>query len=80
MVDRTPDRLYRLQEIAAKRTNRVRFLFENPSNTNNVWAAVRTLDSFGVQNVDIVMEVCEVRQILYLKQLCTFAFIIGCWI
>lgn len=31
-------------------------MFENPSNPSNVWACLRTIDSFGVQNVDMVIE------------------------
>ena len=36
------------------RTSRVRTLFESPSNYNNVFASLRTLDSFGVHHTDIV--------------------------
>lgn len=50
----TDDRKQRMRHILAQRTKNVRFVFENPSNANNVWAALRTLDSFGVQFVDIV--------------------------
>lgn len=50
----TDDRRQRMRQILAQRTNHVRFVFENPSNANNVWAALRTLDSFGVQFVDII--------------------------
>eukprot|EP01031_Cornospumella_fuschlensis_P035025 gene35024-42415_t len=32
-----------------------RFVFENPTNPNNIWAALRTLDSFGVQCADVVL-------------------------
>lgn len=50
----TDDRKQRMRHILAQRTKNVRFVFENPSNANNVWAALRTLDSFGVQFVDII--------------------------
>jgi tRNA (guanosine-2'-O-)-methyltransferase len=32
------------------------FLFENPTNPSNVWACLRSLDSFGIQHVHIVTE------------------------
>ena len=54
---RLPQRLHKLTYVAKNRTNRVKFVFENPSNTNNVWAALRTFDSFGVHEVDIIMDV-----------------------
>jgi tRNA (guanosine-2'-O-)-methyltransferase len=44
-----------LSKILSKRTNSVRFLFENPGNPNNVWATLRTLDSFGIQFIDIIL-------------------------
>jgi tRNA (guanosine-2'-O-)-methyltransferase len=44
-----------LSNILSKRTNHVRFLFENPGNPNNVWATLRTLDSFGIQFIDIIL-------------------------
>ena len=50
------DRTSRIHQVLSKRTKSVKFLFENPSNPSNVWACLRTIDSFGVQNVDIVME------------------------
>merc|ERR1712129_79410 len=34
----------------------IRFLFENPANPSNVWACLRTIDSFGIQNVDVVLD------------------------
>lgn len=46
----------RIQEVVAKRTQQTRFLFENPSNPSNVWACLRTLDSFGIQHVDVVIQ------------------------
>lgn len=50
-----PDRVEKFQEILSQRTNRIRFVFENPSNPNNIWAALRTFDSFGLQFVDIIL-------------------------
>lgn len=50
-----PRRLERIDEVLGKRTRHTRFLFENPSNPSNVWACLRTLDSFGIQNVDVIV-------------------------
>ncbi|CAM9524271.1 unnamed protein product, partial [Phaeothamnion confervicola] len=47
-------RRQRFDEVLKWRTKNVRFLFEHPDNPNNVWACLRTLDSFGVQNIDVV--------------------------
>jgi tRNA (guanosine-2'-O-)-methyltransferase len=49
------NRLRRFKEIVSLRTNRIRFIFENPNKPNNIWAALRTLDSFGIQFVDVVL-------------------------
>jgi len=46
----------RIQDVVSKRTQQTRFLFENPSNPSNVWACLRTLDSFGIQHVDVVIQ------------------------
>jgi tRNA (guanosine-2'-O-)-methyltransferase len=51
-----PDRWERIQSIFQKRTRNARFLFENPANPSNVWACLRTLDSFGIQHVDVVIQ------------------------
>ncbi|EJK49840.1 hypothetical protein THAOC_31244 [Thalassiosira oceanica] len=51
-----PRRLERIDEVLSRRTGRARFLFENPSNPSNVWACLRTLDSFGVQHADVVVD------------------------
>ena len=48
-------RLDRIDEVLGSRTRHARFLFENPSNPSNVYACLRTLDSFGVQYVDVVV-------------------------
>jgi len=50
------DRLERMESVLKKRTCHYRFLFENPSNPSNVWACLRTIDSFGIQHVNVVIE------------------------
>ncbi len=50
-----PRRLERIDEVLGARTRHARFLFENPSNPSNVYACLRTLDSFGVQYADVVV-------------------------
>ena len=50
------ERQQRLQHVLSQRTDRVHFVFESPSNANNVWAALRSFDSFGVQNSTVVIE------------------------
>lgn len=37
----TGDRMNRLHTILGRRTRHVRFVFENPSNPNNIWACLR---------------------------------------
>lgn len=49
-------RLERINDVLSKRTQNVRFLFENPANPSNVWACLRTIDSFGIQHVDLVID------------------------
>mmetsp|Transcript_30677 Transcript_30677/g.61273 ORF Transcript_30677/g.61273 Transcript_30677/m.61273 type:complete len:535 (+) Transcript_30677:97-1701(+) len=49
-------RLERIDSVLSQRTRHTRFLFENPSNPSNVWACLRTLDSFGIQYVDVVVD------------------------
>ncbi|KAG5176052.1 Alpha/beta knot methyltransferase [Tribonema minus] len=51
-----PERLGRLQDVLNKRTAHLCTVFENPSNPNNVWAALRTIDSFGIQNVHVIAD------------------------
>ena len=46
----------RIKTVLNNRTIRSKFLFENPSNPSNVWACLRTIGSFGVQNVNVIME------------------------
>ena len=50
------ERLKRVGSVLKQRTRRTKFLFENPANPSNVWACLRTIDSFGVQNVDLVID------------------------
>ena len=50
------DRLKRVSGVLKKRTKHSKFLFENPSNPSNVWACLRTIDSFGMQNVDVIID------------------------
>ena len=50
-----PRRLERIDEVLNKRTKHTRFLYENPSNPSNVFACLRTLDSFGIQYVDTIV-------------------------
>lgn len=46
----------KINEVLSQRTKRSRFLFENPGNPSNVFACLRTIDSFGIQYVDIVVD------------------------
>lgn len=48
-------RIERIDKVLSQRTRHTRFLFENPSNPSNVWACLRTLDSFGIQYVDVIV-------------------------
>ncbi|CEM03191.1 unnamed protein product [Vitrella brassicaformis CCMP3155] len=50
----SPDRLERLQTVISQRTNHCQFVFEAPTNPNNVWACLRTLDSFGIQHTSVI--------------------------
>lgn len=50
------DRVERIDTVLGQRTKRAKFLYENPSNPSNVWACLRTIDSFGVQNVDVIID------------------------
>ena len=47
-------RIAKMEKILAKRTDNIRMVFENPSNPNNCWAALRTFDTFGCQYVDVI--------------------------
>ena len=48
-------RLRRIESVLQQRTRHTTFLFENPSNPSNVYACLRTLDSFGIQYVNVVI-------------------------
>jgi tRNA (guanosine-2'-O-)-methyltransferase len=50
------NRLERIDDVLSKRTRNCRFLFENPANPSNVWACLRTIDSFGIQNIDLIVD------------------------
>jgi len=49
-------RMERIDEVLNQRTKHTRFLYENPSNPSNVFACLRTLDSFGIQYVDTIVD------------------------
>lgn len=51
-----PLRMERVNGVLSQRTRRSRFLFENPANPSNVFACLRTIDSFGFQYVDIIVD------------------------
>lgn len=55
MASSTPGRVSKLESVLDDRTSNVRFIFEDPHNPNNLWAALRTADSFGIQFVDIIV-------------------------
>ena len=44
-----------LSAVLEQRSDGVRVVFENPSNPNNVWAALRTCDAFGVHSVNLIL-------------------------
>lgn len=50
-----PDRLKKMHSILSNRSKRIRFAFEDVSNLNNIWASLRTIDSFGLQYSDIIL-------------------------
>ena len=54
-----PARLEKLQSVLAQRNFKSTFLFENPVNPSNVFACLRTLDSYGFQDVNIISSVME---------------------
>ena len=51
-----PDRVQRIHQVLQQRTATTHFLFENPTNPSNVFACLRTLDSFGIQYVHMVVD------------------------
>lgn len=52
----TEERRRKFQKVLSARTNFARFVFENPVNVNNVWACLRTFDSFGMQYTNVISE------------------------
>lgn len=50
------ERVDKIRSVLQRRTSNVRFLYENPSNPSNVWACLRTIDSFGIQHVDVIVQ------------------------
>jgi tRNA (guanosine-2'-O-)-methyltransferase len=63
-----PSRVERIQSVLAKRTQNVRFLFENPANPSNVFACLRTLDSFGIQDADVFLQPAMYQGTMALSQ------------
>ncbi len=50
------ERRAKMAEVVAQRSANVRFVLENPTNPSNAWACLRTLDSFGIQSVDVIAD------------------------
>ena len=48
------ERVASFERVLSERTSHVRFVIEDPINPSNAWACLRTLDSFGVQYVDVI--------------------------
>jgi tRNA (guanosine-2'-O-)-methyltransferase len=46
----------KFDEVLGQRTDQIRFVFDSPANANNVWAALRSFDIFGIQYVDVISE------------------------
>jgi tRNA G18 (ribose-2'-O)-methylase SpoU len=51
-----PERIQRIHTVLNQRTRQTRFVFENPSNPSNVFVCLRTLEAFGIQHVEIIMD------------------------
>ena len=49
-------RVERITSVLKQRTKHTRFLFENPANPSNVWACLRTIEAFGIQDVHVVVQ------------------------
>lgn len=49
-------RVAKIESVLRRRNMRIRFLFENPSNPSNVFACLRTIESFGLQQVDVIID------------------------
>lgn len=45
----------KIERVIAERSGTVRFAIEDPTNLSNAWACLRTLDSFGIQYVDVIL-------------------------
>ncbi|CAM9475453.1 unnamed protein product [Pylaiella littoralis] len=65
------DRMSRMQDVLDQRTRSATMVFENPANPNNVWACLRTLDSFGIQHAHIVSDPSTYSKKARLKTMCT---------
>lgn len=61
----TKERKQRLQEVLDGRSNHIHFVFENPSNANNVWAALRSFDAFGIQSSTVIIDESAYGDISY---------------
>jgi len=61
-------RLARISSVLSQRTHHVKFLYENPSNPSNVWACLRTIDSFGIQQVDVIIDSGQYQGKLAIQQ------------
>ena len=55
------ERLTRFNSVLSQRTDNIRVVYENPSNANNVWASLRTLDTFGIQYADVIAKPNEYK-------------------
>lgn len=55
------ERVQRIKSVLNQRTGHTRLLFENPANPSNIWACLRTVDSFGIQHVDVVIQSGEYK-------------------
>jgi tRNA (guanosine-2'-O-)-methyltransferase len=49
------ERRLKIRQVLKSRTKHSMFLYENPINPSNVWACLRTIDSFGIQNIDVII-------------------------
>ncbi|CAM9161807.1 unnamed protein product [Hapterophycus canaliculatus] len=65
------ERMSRMQGVLDQRTRSAALVFENPANPNNVWACLRTLDSFGVQHAHVVSDPSTYSKKARLKTMCT---------
>ena len=56
------DRMNKMEAVLNARSGRCRFVIEDPINPSNAWACLRTLDSFGVQYVDVIANLVNYRE------------------